>query len=89
MRIDMTQFGTTLLSRPAGREAFHAARAYVLPQEGTEQIELDFTDVHILAPSWADEFIREVREAYGEDRIVIIEGENASVRATFATLNAT
>jgi len=88
MRIDVSKFGTTLISRPAGREAFLSARAYSISKEGTEPIELDFTAVKVLTPSWADEFIRGFKTEYGSLRIKIIEGENLSVKTTFETLSA-
>lgn len=86
MRIDISKFGTTLISRPAGREAFLAARAYSVPKEGDELIELDFSNVKVLTPSWADEFVGGLKEEFGTDRIKIIEGDNASVKTTFETL---
>lgn len=86
MRIDVSKFGSILISRPAGREAFLAARAYSIPKASTEVIELDFSKVRVLAPSWADEFVTGLRQEFGTDRIKIIEGENASVKMTFAVL---
>lgn len=76
-----------LFSRPAGREAFLSARAYTVPKENTEQIELDFSQVKVLAPSWADEFVSGFRETFGASKIKIIEGDNLSVKTTFETLN--
>ncbi len=86
MRIDVSKFGTVLLSRPAGREAFLAARSYTIPKEGSEPIELDFTNVDVLAPSWADEFVSAIRSEFSAQRVKIIEGENVTVRGVFATL---
>ena len=57
MKIKMKKFGDFLISRPAGREAFLAASAYLLPNDPEEKIELDFKDVPVVAPSWLDEFI--------------------------------
>lgn len=87
MKIDISKFGTTLLSRPNGREAFLAARAYTIPKEGNEPIELDFSKIKVLTPSWADEFVSGLKEEFGAERIKIIEGENASVKTTFAVLH--
>lgn len=86
MRIDISKFGTTLISRPSGREAFLAARAYSIPKESSEPIELDFSQVKVLTPSWADEFVSGLRQEFGVERISIIEGNNASVKTTFETL---
>ena len=87
MRIDVSKFGLMLLSRPAGREAFLSARAYSVPKENIEPIELDFTQVKVLTPSWADEFVSGFREVFGPSKIKIIEGDNLSVKTTFETLN--
>ena len=86
MKIDVSKFGAILLSRPAGREAFLAARAYSIPKEGTEIIELDFSNVKVLTPSWADEFVSGLRQEFGAERIKIIEGNNVSVKTTFEVL---
>jgi hypothetical protein len=89
MIIDISKFGTMLLSRPAGREAFLSARAYLVPKEKKDEIiELDFSQVKVLTPSWADEFVRGFEEEYGKEKIKIIEGNNLSVKTTFETLGA-
>lgn len=86
MKIDVSKFGITLISRPAGREAFLVARAYTIPKEGNEPIELDFSNIKVLTPSWADEFVSGLRNEFGKDRIIVTEGNNASVKTTFETL---
>lgn len=86
MKIDVSKFGKVLISRPSGREAFLSARAYSIPKEGSELIELDFSNVRVLTPSWADEFVRGLQEEFSQTRVKIIEGENLSVKATFETL---
>ncbi len=88
MKIDVSKFGDVLISRPAGREAFLAARAYAIPKNNIEPIELDFSNVKVLTPSWADEFVTGLSKEFGSERIKIIEGNNASVKTTFETLNA-
>lgn len=88
MKIDVSKFGTALISRPAGREAFLSARAYAIPKDSKELIELDFSNVKVLTPSWADEFIQGLKETFGASRISIIEGNNLSVRMTFETISA-
>lgn len=88
MKIDISKFGTTLISRPAGREAYLSARAYSIPKEGDESIELDFSKINVLTPSWADEFVSGLKNDFGSARIKIIEGDNLSVKTTFETLNA-
>lgn len=81
MRIALSKFGPMLVSRPAGRDALLAASAYLKPTSDTEFIELDFTDVHVLTPSWADEFITGLRTKYGA-RVVLLPSDNPSVKLT-------
>ena len=58
MVVDMSSFGEMLMSRPAGREAIMGASAYIFDGiKADESITLDFQNVKMLAPSWADEFI--------------------------------
>ena len=88
MNIELKKFGTMLVSRPGGREAWLAAQAYVLPQQATqEEIVVDFQGVDVLSPSWADEFISKLVERFGGDRVQFVHTENASVKATLKTLN--
>jgi hypothetical protein len=56
MKIQISKFGNLFVSRPDGREAFLAARAYIINKEETEFV-LDFTGVDVLTPSWTDEFV--------------------------------
>lgn len=79
MVIKMEKFGKMLISRPAGREAFLAAKAYVLPEKN-ELIELDFSEVAVLGPSWADEFIRELKLV--NPNIKYLNTDNLSVKNT-------
>jgi hypothetical protein len=74
------------MSRPAGREAVLMAKAYVFkgikPQD---DIILDFNEVKVLTPSWADEFITGIKSAYS-NVIRYINTENPSVRASLRTV---
>jgi hypothetical protein len=78
MRIEMKKFGDLLISRPAGREAFLAASAYLIPTSFSGEIELDFEGVKVLAPSWADEFISGLKSQYSNP-IKILPSKNPSV----------
>jgi hypothetical protein len=85
MKIELNKFGEVLVSRPAGREAYLAMNAYLLrdvPMD--EKIEIDFTGVKVLAPSWADEVITRVCEIY--KNVELLNTENSSVQATLETL---
>jgi hypothetical protein len=85
MQILLSEFGTILVSRPAGKEAFLIlqTRLSVLPK--TEKIEINFTGVQALTPSWADEFVTPLLERYAE-RVILQNTENASVKATLEIL---
>ncbi len=78
MKIEMKKFGTILVSRPAGREAFLAASAYLLSPAPTGAIELDFEGVKVLAPSWADEFLSGLKKKFSNP-IKILPTKNPSV----------
>lgn len=78
MRVEIRKFGTILVSRPAGREAFLAAKAYTLHPKADETIELDFNGVDVMAPSWADEFISGIKQNY-PNRIITLPSKNSSV----------
>ena len=86
MRIDVSKFGESLLSRPAGREAALALQANVLRdlKEG-EFIELDFGKVLVLTPSWGDEFFSMLRAQYS-NRVKILPSDNPSVQLTLKTI---
>lgn len=85
MRIDLSKFGTTLLSRPSGKEAFLAFKPQLTNLKKDEKIELDFSLVKVFTPSWADEFITPLIETYGA-RITLLNTENSSVQATLKIL---
>lgn len=85
MRIEIKKFGDILTSRPAGKEAYLTARAYILPKESSEDIILDFEGVKVLAPSWGDEFITKVMRDYS-GKVLCEHTENPSVQATLDIL---
>ena len=86
MKLPIEKFGTILISRPAGREAALAALAYSIPKSGDDRIELDFSKVEVMTPSWMDEFLQTLYDQVPHERIEIIEGENASVQMTMKTI---
>lgn len=68
------------MSRPAGKEAFLMAKAYILGQTSPDEvIVLDFSDVKVLAPSWADEFIKNIKSTY-PNKVEYLNTENESVK---------
>ncbi len=85
MRIELKKFGELLISRPAGREAFLAMSAYLTRDlKENEKIEIDFSGVKVLTPSWADEVITKLAERFSN--IKLVNTDNATVQATLKTL---
>ena len=84
MRVEIKKFGDMLISRAAGREALLAAKAYVLPKDKNEQIEIDFAGVRVLTPSWGDEFVARLKEEYSD--VVFLNTENPSVKSVLKFL---
>ena len=86
MKIIMKNFGDFLSSRPAGKDAYLSAQAYVFPAKNeADVIELDFDGVKVLTPSWADEFVTPLAEQWG-DKLHFSHTENLSVKATLEFL---
>ncbi len=86
MRIDISKFGNSLVSRSSGREAALALQANVLRDiTSSEFIELDFSGVLVLTPSWADEFLAFLRQRYGQ-QIRILPSQNSTVQLTLETI---
>ena len=78
MRIQVKKFGEILTSRPAGHDAALAIKAYFKPGP-EEPIELDFEGVLAVGPSWMDEVLTLLWEAYGRERVRCLPSDNASV----------
>jgi hypothetical protein len=85
MRIEIKKFGDLLVSRPAGREAVLAMLGNLPTPDPEEPVELDFEGVLVVAPSWLDEVLFGLREAYG-DRVHCLPSPNASLKASLDTL---
>lgn len=82
MRIELKKFGNILSSRPAGKDAWLSARAYLLSGiKPEEKIEVDFAGVAVLSPSWADEFLTPLKNTY-PGRVVFLPSNNSSVKAS-------
>jgi len=83
MHIELKKFGKVLSSRPSGREAYMSAKAYILPQENSDDklIEIDFKGVEVLSPSWADEFLTPIVEE-NKDRVKLLHCDNPTVIST-------
>jgi len=86
MVININNFGDILLSRPAGREAFLMAKAYVFKEiKNNDDIILDFDKIKVLTPSWADEFITGIKTEYA-NTVQYLNTENPSVKASLKTI---
>lgn len=86
MIINLNKFGTTLVSRPAGKEASLAFKPTLRDVKAGEKIEVDFTGVEVLTPSWADEFLSPLFSSFG-DRVNLKNTKNASVIESLKILN--
>lgn len=87
MEIDVSKFGEILVSRPAGREAFLMAQAYLFSDlKKDEKILLNFSNVKVLTPSWADEFITGIHKTYGS-AIDYLNTQNESVCASLKAIS--
>ena len=86
MRIQIKKFGTMLISRPAGREAACIILSSFNPSTQAEAVELDFTDVDVIAPGWLDEVMSALRKVYG-DRVICLDSGNSSLRESMKTID--
>lgn len=85
MIISIQKFGTTLISRPAGKEAYLAFQSSLPNLEENGILEVDFGGVITLSPSWADEFLTPIVEKYNK-QLKLVNISNASVVETLKTL---
>lgn len=85
MKIGLKKFGNILTSRQDGREALAAIAPLLQNVPETEMLELDFEGVTTFTPSWADEFVTQLINRFG-NRVHFINDENSSVRVTLELL---
>ncbi len=88
MTIELKKFGTILISRQTGREAYAALQPRMGDLKDGEMIDIDFDGVLTFSPSWGDEFLTPLGKIYG-DRIRFHHADNPSVRATMELLEKT
>jgi len=86
MKIEVKKFGKILNSRPAGRESALALKAYIAP-DSKETIELDFSGVLSVGPSWLDEVLTFLRNEFGHDRVICLPTNNPSVLQSLAIID--
>ena len=85
MRIELKKFGTTLISRQSGKEAFSAFQSTLSDIDPNETIEISFDGVITFSPSWGDEFLTPLLNQLG-DRLILFPSNNPSVRITIELL---
>jgi hypothetical protein len=85
MIIQLNKFGTTLVSRPSGKEAWLAFQPTLSEIPENEEIIVDFEGVIVLTPSWADEFLSPLYSKF-KDNVKLRNTENPSITATLAIL---
>ncbi len=85
MKLQLEKFGTTLISRELGSEAFKAFAPTLRELPENEELEIDFSGVLTLSPSWADEFLSPLLNQLN-DRLMLLHSDNLSVLATVKIL---
>ena len=85
--IQLKKFGKILNSRPAAKEAVLRVKQIINGSEGS--IVLDFSDVDILIPSFADEFVKDIKDIY-KDKKIEFKGieENKLIKDTLEAVKA-
>ncbi len=81
--IQLKKFGSILVSRPAGLEAFNAIRSTL---NANEAVQIDFEGVLTVTPSWFDEFLTQLAQ-YTHGNIELLPTKNASVLAILPILS--
>ncbi len=85
MKLQLEKFGKMLLSRELGSEAFKAFQSTLCELPKNEELEIDFSGVLTLSPSWADEFLTPLLNQLG-NRLILLASDNLSVHATLKIL---
>ncbi|MFH1536707.1 MAG: hypothetical protein ABID45_01835 [Patescibacteria group bacterium] len=85
MRIELKKFGTTLISRQGGAEAYRAFQPTLKKITKDENLEIDFSGVLTFSPSWGDEFLTPLLEKLG-DHLILLPSDNMSMQATIKIL---
>jgi len=85
MTINLEKFGTMLISRQTGKEAYLALQPLIRDIKRGEDIEIDFSGVSTFSPSWGDEFLTPLLNRYGKN-IILKNTDNPSVKATIEVI---
>lgn len=87
MLIELKKFGTTLVSRQSGKEAYSAFLPTLRGMNSDEEISIDFSGVNTFTPSWGDEFLTPILKQYKNRVTMSHTDENASVKLTLEFLD--
>ena len=85
MKLKLEKFGKTLISRELGSEALKAFQPMLRELSQSEQLEIDFSGILTLSPSWGDEFLSSLLNQLG-NRLVLLPSDNLSVQETLKIL---
>lgn len=85
MIIQLKKFGSTLTSRPNGKECYNAFLPELKTAKQGEEIIIDFDGVNTFTPSWADEFITPLQNQF-KHSLILKNTTNLSVKATLKLL---
>lgn len=78
MILEVKKFGDVLSSRSAGREAALVTLSYLARDKNDLVLEIDFTDILVMTPSWLSEFVQTIQEK-SELEVKFMESSNPSV----------
>lgn len=84
--LQMVKFGVILNSRPAGREAVLRVKQILNGIVGSNDIEINFSGVQILTPSFADEFVKGLKNLYPNNPIKFYGLDNNVIKDTLTSL---
>ncbi|MFH1891040.1 MAG: DUF4325 domain-containing protein [Candidatus Kuenenbacteria bacterium] len=85
MKLSNKKFGTILIGRDSGREAFIAFLPSLNKIKDNEKIEVDFEGVDVFSPSWGDEFLSSLLKKFN-NRVVLKNTTNPSVKSVIEFL---
>lgn len=85
MNIELKKFGTALISRQAGKEAFAAFQSSLEHIPDHEEVTADFDGVITFSPSWGDEFLTPLLQRFSA-RFKLMHTDNPSVRTSVEIL---
>jgi len=86
MTLQMIKFGVILNSRSAAREAVLRAKQILNGTVVSNDIEINFSGVRILTPSFADEFVKELRSIYPNNPVKFSGLDNNVIKDTLTSL---